>query len=42
MISLKDIPNSLSQLCDLGFNLTIRLNQETNITINISQGITIF
>ena len=36
MISLKDIPDSLSQLRDLGFNLTARLNQETNMTVNIS------
>jgi hypothetical protein len=36
IISLKDIPNSFSQPCDLGFNLTVRLNQETNTTIDIS------
>ena len=42
IISLKDIPDSLSQPRDLGFNLTAGLNQETNATVNISQGTTIF
>ena len=36
MISLKDIPDSLSQPRDLGFNPTAGLNQGTNMTINIS------
>ena len=42
MISLDDIPDSLSHQRDLGFNPAARLNQEGDMTIGVSQGATIF